>query len=154
MPEDDNQQLVVPVSEEELVTGTREVQTGSVRIRKEVERIQKKVEMPTIRDVVSVSRIPVNRVITSIPEMREEGDILIVPVVEEEIVVHKQLILKEEIHIQRRRVKDNAIKSVTLNREHATVERLDSAGEVIASSKPPTSPALEAPFFKKRKSLL
>jgi uncharacterized protein (TIGR02271 family) len=149
--EDENTQQSVPVIEEELVTGTRPVKTGSVRVRKEVERIRKTVDMPAIRDVVDVSRVPVNRIITSVPDMREEGEILIIPVVEEEIVIQKRLVLKEEIHIRRRRVKSHVTKSATVGREHAVIERLDGEGRVIASSKPSRP---EPAGLRKYKSLL
>ena len=133
---EDTGERAVPVIEEELVTGTQPVKTGSVRIRKEVERVRKTVEMPTVRDVVKVSRVAVNKVVASIPETRQKGDVLIVPVVEEEIIVQKRLVLKEEIHIQRRRVSGRGVKSVVVGREHATVERLDSDGNVIGGSTP------------------
>lgn len=36
------------------------------------------------------------------PEIRTEGDVTIVPVLEEVLVVEKRLVLKEELHIRRR----------------------------------------------------
>ena len=57
------QEIAVPVIEEDLVTGTREVKSGSVRVRKKVERIRKTVDMPVLKDVVRVSRVPVNRLV-------------------------------------------------------------------------------------------
>ena len=56
---------------------------------------------------------------------------MIVPVVEEEIVVTKRLVLKEEIHLVKRRTKDRFVKEVELNRERAEVRRLDADGRVI-----------------------
>ena len=153
--EDENTQRSVPVIEEELVTGTREVKTGSVRVRKEVEHLQKAIEMPLVRDVVKVSRIPVNRVVTAAPDIREEGDILIVPVVEEEIVVNKRLVLKEEIHIHRRQERTRVAKNVDLAREHAIVDRLDSEGNVTATSESPrTGTNTGTGLFGKHKSIL
>jgi len=144
---------VVPVIEEELVTGTRPVKTGSVRVRKNVERVRKIIDMPVVQDVVKVSRIPVNRRVAGMPAIREEGDTLIIPVVEEELVVKRRLVLREEIHIVRRRVDDHVTKTVTLGREHATIERLDIEGNVIAKSKP-RRPETDTLNLKKHKSLL
>ena len=127
---------VIPVIEEELVAGAREVKTGTVRVSKHVEQVRKIVTAPAVHDVVEVNRIPVNRVVDAIPPMREEGDILVVPVVEEELVVQKRLVLKEEIHIRRKRATRRVSKEVTLDREQATVERLDADGKVIARSAP------------------
>ena len=137
---DEKQQQAVPVIEEELLTGTRAVKTGSVRVRKEVERRLETVEMPLARDVVSVHRVPVNREVSEPPPMREEGDTLIVSVVEEEIVVQKRLVVTEEIHIQRSQTRENVRQEVTVGRERATVERLDGDGNVTATSLPSTTP--------------
>jgi len=54
-------------------------------------------------DEVAVERVPVNRIVDQMPETRQEGDVLVVPVVEEVITVQKRLLLKEEVRIQRRR---------------------------------------------------
>ncbi len=150
-PPFDSERRTVPVIEEELVAGTRKVKTGSVRVRKQVEHTRKEVNMPTVRDVISVDRVPVNRVVAAIPETRTEGDTVIVPVVEEELVVEKRLILKEEIHIRRRRVEGRTGKTVTLDRESAIVERLDAAGNVVTDPSPAKA---EGPLFKGHRSLL
>ena len=150
MDGEETQQRAVPVIEEELVTGTRAVKTGSVRVRKEVERTHKTVEVPAMRDVVSVNRVTVNREVETIPDIREEGDTLIVPVVEEELVVYKKLVLKEEIHIQRRKVTEQVTQSITLDREHATIERVDRDGMVIAASTPVVEEAPRRRFIRRR----
>jgi len=59
------------------------------------------------------------------PESRIEGDVMIVPVLEEVVVVKKQLVLKEELHITRRRIAERDSRTVTLRREEATVERIE-----------------------------
>jgi uncharacterized protein (TIGR02271 family) len=136
MDEEQDETTVIPVIEEELVAGSREVKTGTVRVSKEVEQVRKIVSAPAVRDVVQVNRIPVNRIVDSIPQMREEGDLLVIPVVEEELVIQKRLVLKEEIHIRRKRTRERVSKEVTLDSERAVVERLDGAGNVIARSAP------------------
>jgi len=135
---------VIPVIEEELVAGAREVTTGTVRVSKQVEQVRKIVTAPAVHDVVEVNRIPVNRMVDAIPQMREEGDILVIPVVEEELVIQKRLVLKEEIHIRRKRSTERVSKEVTLDRERATVERLDADGKVIARSAPPRTEKTQA----------
>ena len=152
MAEERDAPAVIPVVEEELVAGAREVKTGSVRVSKHVEEVRKLVTAPAVHDVVEVNRIPVNRVIDSIPQMRQEGDILVIPVVEEELVIQKRLVLKEEIHIRRKRTRERVSKEVTLNREQAIVERLDADGNVVARS---SAPQAEKPQPRRtRRSLL
>ncbi len=56
--------------------------------------------------------------------MRQEGDLLIVPVVEEVLVVEKRLVLKEELHIRRRVETESVEVPVELRRQRAEVERV------------------------------
>ena len=116
-------EIVIPVIEEELATGTRVVETGSVRVEKEVEKRVRQVSAPLVREEVEVRRVPVNRVVEEAPKTRRHGDTVIVPVVEEELVVTKRLVLKEEIHLVKRRTKERVVKEVEVGRERARVER-------------------------------
>ena len=67
---------------------------------------------------------------------RTEGDITIVPVVEEVLVVEKRLMLKEELHIRTRTETTTIEQPVTLRRQRATVDRLDAAGQPITEAEP------------------
>jgi uncharacterized protein (TIGR02271 family) len=155
MPEQEKKnEVAVPVIEEELVTGRREVKTGSVRIRKRVQRIRKSIEMPVVKDAVRVERVPVNRVVKEIPAIREEQGRLVIPVVEEEIVVRRRLVLREEIHVIRSKVTERAAADVDVAREHAVVERLDEGGTVMKRSKPKEAQAVPPQNFFKEKGVL
>ena len=129
--EDRTEEVVVPVIEEEVVAGARPVKTGSVRVDKHVEKRIRRIEAPLLHEEVEVRRVAVNKVVNEAPAIRKKGDIVIVPVVEEEIVVTKRLVLKEEIHLIKRRTKDRFIKDVELNRESAEVHRLDAEGRIV-----------------------
>jgi uncharacterized protein (TIGR02271 family) len=133
VPREDAEEVVIPVIEEELDTGTRAVKTGAVRVDKHVEREIRRVQAPLIHDGVEVRRVPVNRVVAEAPRARRRGSTIIVPVVEEELVVTKRLVLKEEIHLITRRTREQVVKEVELNRERVEVRRLDSQGRVIES---------------------
>lgn len=116
----------IPVFEEQLEIGKRVVETGKVRVSTTVEEREELVEQALSRDEVSVERVAIGRVVAEAPPVREEGDTLIVPVIEEVLVVEKRLVLKEELRIRRRTVVDVYQQPVTLRREHAVVEREDS----------------------------
>jgi uncharacterized protein (TIGR02271 family) len=136
-PEQPAGDVVIPVIEEELVAGAVPVKTGSVRVDKHVERRIRTVETPLLHEEVEVRRIPMNRVVTEPPGVRKDGDVTIIPVVEEQLVITKQLVLKEEIHLITRRTRDRSVQEVTLERERAEVHRLDASGRVIdAPAKP------------------
>ncbi len=125
---DERDEVVVPVIEEELATGTRRVTTGAVRVDKHVEKRVRRVSAPALHEEVEVKRVPMNRVVEEAPKARRRGNVIIVPVVEEEVVVTKRLVLKEEIHLIKRRMKDRVVKEVEVGRERAEVKRL-RAGE-------------------------
>jgi uncharacterized protein (TIGR02271 family) len=129
--DDREQELVVPVIEEEVVAGAQPVKTGSVRVEKHVEKRTRRIETPLLHEDVEVRRVPVHRIVSEAPAIRKKGDTVIVPVVEEELVVTKRLVLKEEIHLIKRRGRDRFVKEVELNRERAEVRRLDADGRVV-----------------------
>ena len=49
---------------------------------------------------------------------------MIVPILEEVLVVEKRLMLKEELHIRRRQVEESQPQRIVLRTEEATVERV------------------------------
>jgi uncharacterized protein (TIGR02271 family) len=128
---DEQDEVVIPVVEEELAAGTRAVKTGAVRVDKKVERRVRRISAPLIHEDVEVRRVPVNRVVDEAPKARRKGNTVIVPVVEEEIVVTKRLVLKEEIHLVKRRTKDRVVQEVELGRERAQVRRLGADGQPL-----------------------
>lgn len=120
---------IVPISEETLQVGKRIRETGRVRIHKHVQERTEVVDEPLLREDVEVERVAVNRVLTAAPEVRYEGDVMVIPVVEERYVVHKQLILKEELRVTRRRTEHRAPQEVTLRKETVEIERLPAGAD-------------------------
>ena len=127
-PREATDEVVIPVVEEVLDTGTRTVKTGSVRVDKHVQKRIRRIQGPMIHEDVEVRRVPINRVVEEAPRVRQRGGTVIVPVVEEEMVVTRRLVLKEEIHLIKRRQRNRVVKEVELNRERAEVHRLDAQG--------------------------
>jgi uncharacterized protein (TIGR02271 family) len=124
-PPSDAASEVLPVIEEQLEVGRRRVETGAVRVRKLVHEQTVDVPGQSITERVRTERVAIGRVVQQRPEVRQEGDTVVVPVVEERVVVHTELVLVEEIRITtHREVRDQA-QAVTLHREEAVVERID-----------------------------
>lgn len=121
-------ELLIPVVQEELDIGKRVVDTGIVRVRTVTQAHREIVEMPLDREDVVVERIAIGRAVDAPVEAREEGDVLIVPVHEEVIVVKRQLVLKEELHIRRRVATVNSSQSVEVRRQDVVIEREPAAG--------------------------
>src|SRR3954470_4950459 len=97
-----------PILEEEAHIHKRAVSTGKVRIRTAVEVIEEIASAKLEEERVEITRVPVNRVVDTAPAVRTENDTTIIPLVEEVLVVEKQLVLKEELHL-RRRVIENRV---------------------------------------------
>jgi uncharacterized protein (TIGR02271 family) len=142
MTDAENDVRVIPVVEEQLIAETEPVKTGSVRVQKHVQKSVKRVDLPVTRETAEVRRVPINKVVEAVPKMRTSGDTIIVPVVEEEVIITKRLVLKEELHIQRRQTRERVTRDVVVHRERAEVQQLDAEGRVIDA---PPRPANRPP---------
>lgn len=116
---------VLTVAEEQARISVERRETGGVRVRVVTEEAQETVPVALEAGRVEVSRQPVGREVESFPQIREEGDVTIIPVVEERAVVVTRLFLVEEIHIRRTRSTETVEVPVTLRRQRAVVEPLD-----------------------------
>jgi uncharacterized protein (TIGR02271 family) len=123
-PEPEIHEERIPVVDEEERINKREVVTGRVRIRTRVEEADETVRGTLDEEVVEVERVPVDRIVEAAPAVRQDGDVTIIPVMEEVLVVEKRLVLKEELHVRRRRKQESVEVPVTLRRERVEVERL------------------------------
>jgi uncharacterized protein (TIGR02271 family) len=113
-------------SEEEILVGRREREAGTMRIRKRVRTETEHLEIPKKRVEVTVERVPVEEAqsgeegITATPQIEEEE--IVVPVVEEEIVVEKQPVVKEEIRIRKRVVEDVEVVEEDVRKEEVEID--------------------------------
>jgi uncharacterized protein (TIGR02271 family) len=114
---------VVPVVEEELRVGKRVVETGRVRVHKTVREHEETVDEPLMREEYDVERVPVEAYVDAPVGPRYEGETLIVPVLEEVLVVEKRLLVREELRITRRRTEEHNPQSFKLLSEEVSVER-------------------------------
>ncbi|MCC7451191.1 MAG: YsnF/AvaK domain-containing protein [Anaerolineae bacterium] len=124
---DQREEIAIPVVAEKLQVEKEAVARGTVRIRKTVHEHEETVDVPLSHEEVQVERVPVNRMIEGDVQVRYDGDTMIIPIVEEVLVVETRLMLKEELHITKRRVTENHPQTVTLRSEEATVEHLPEA---------------------------
>jgi uncharacterized protein (TIGR02271 family) len=119
-------EVVIPVVAEEVEVGKRTVEIGRVRVTKVVREREEVVAEPLTRDEVTVERVPVGRVADGLVGVRQEGDTMIIPLLEEVLVVEKRLMVREELRITRRRVLEDHRRVIPLREEDAVVERLDA----------------------------
>ena len=111
--------------EEVLQTGKRVVETGTVRVSKQVVEVPQQVSIPLNQTDYIVDRVPVNRYVDEAPPgTRQEGETTIIPVLREVLVVEKRMLLVEEIRLTRRQTQTTATDTVVLRHEEITVDRL------------------------------
>ena len=104
----------IPVVEETAFIDKREIETDRVKVHTVVETSEQMVREALSSRNVKVTRVPVDRVVTTVPEIRTENGVTIVPVLEEVLVIEKRLILKEEVHIQQELSQETVEVPITL----------------------------------------
>jgi uncharacterized protein (TIGR02271 family) len=138
----------IELLEERLRAETRPVQVGELRIRKELVTEVRTIEVSVTREELVVERHPVDR---RAPEPTGSGDdplaarfaalqpgeVLRLPIVEEEVVVTKRPVVVEEVRIGKRRIEESKQVSGTVRRQRLVTEQ---GGDVrLADSTPDIS---------------
>ena len=116
---EDEDELRVQRTEEELAAGTREREAGALNVRKRVRTDREQIEVPTRHEEVSVERVPVEGEATEAEIGDEEVSI---PVTEEEVVVEKRPVAKEEVRIRKDVVEDTEVVEEDVRREEVDVD--------------------------------
>jgi stress response protein YsnF len=86
------------------------------------------VEEPSIQEEVQIERVPGNQLVDEPVAVRCEGDIMIIPVIEEVIVVETRLPLKEEVRVTKRQISTSHHQPVRLRTEEVHVGQVPSGG--------------------------
>jgi uncharacterized protein (TIGR02271 family) len=116
---EDEDELRVQRTEEELAAGTREREAGQLKVRKRVRTDREHIEVPTRHEEVSVERVPVEG---EASEAEIGDDEVVVPVTEEEVVVGKRPVVKEEVRVRKDVVEDTEVVEEDVRREEIEVE--------------------------------
>ena len=122
MQQDDD---VLPIVTETATLSKRDVVTGQVQVQTRTNSHEELVSAALERTEVEVSRVPIDREIDAAPPVRTQGDVTIIPVVEEILVVEKRLVLREEIHIRQTSTTETVEVPVTLRKQEAVIDRQD-----------------------------
>jgi uncharacterized protein (TIGR02271 family) len=111
---------------EEVSVTRRTVVGATVRVATVTHEHEHIVDEALRHERVEIERVPVGRTVDAVPPVREEGDTMIVPVVQEVVVVERRLVLKEEIHIRRVRSTEHHRESVVLRKQDAVITRAEA----------------------------
>ncbi len=113
----------IPVVEERLAAGKRQVDGRSVSVTTRPVTETVSIAEQLAQEDISVERVAVDRVVDQQPGVREEGDVTIIPVVEERLKVTIELVLREEIHVRRTRSTVTETREVELSRTEVDIDQ-------------------------------
>jgi stress response protein YsnF len=122
----------IPLVEEELQVGTREVVRGGARVRTQVEEVPVAQEIELMSEFVRVSSRPASRPVSE----QELGGLLRDRVIEiaqvrEEAVVSKEVVVREEIVVTK--TTEHRVEQIHETVRRTEVETEDLAGEVAGA---------------------
>jgi len=98
--------------------------TGRVRVAVTTEVTEEQVEGLCRSREAELRRVPIGREVEEAPPVRQEGDVIIIPVIAEKLVLVRRLVLTEEIHLRLRLDETPVTLAASVARQTVTVDRL------------------------------
>jgi uncharacterized protein (TIGR02271 family) len=118
--------LVIPVREEELTATVRETEAGAARIQKRVVSEDRVLEVPVTEEQIRVERRVVDRPADAVDADAFEEIVIEVPLTQEEVELRKQARVAEEVVVHKDAVQHTEQVRGTVRREE--VEVIEDAG--------------------------
>lgn len=125
MPDQERQtkDLRIPLHVEEISVSGRDIKKANVQVVLVTRTREQAIDEELTRVRVEIERVPIDRTVEVAPPTRQEGDVPIIPVVEEIVVVERRLVLKEEIRVRRVSTRKQYHETVVLRQQEAVVTR-------------------------------
>lgn len=117
-------EIVLPLHAEDVSVERRKVERG-VRVHVQTVRHDHLIDEAVSHETVEIERVAIGKPVDAAPPVREEGDVTIVSIVEEVLVVERRLVLKEEIRLRRVHTTQQHRETVSLREQKAVVERAE-----------------------------
>ncbi|MEG3111545.1 DUF2382 domain-containing protein [Pantoea sp. T14] len=117
--------VTLKLAEEQIELTKQKVVDGRVRVTRSTTEHDEVINTLLNKEKVEVEHVAKAQHVESMPEIREENGVLIVPVVEEEVVVVRKLVLKEEIHIRKVQETVPFQEVVTRRKQQVNIEKED-----------------------------
>jgi uncharacterized protein (TIGR02271 family) len=118
------------LKEEQLVPRKELRELGRVLVRKEIEDVPGRLEAEAYREEAVIEHVPVGQIVKEQVAPWEEEGVLVVPVYEEQLVLVKRLVMKEQIRIRREGITEKRLFEDTVRRERLVVEDPNRTGLV------------------------
>ena len=108
---------------EQINVSRRIIVGDTVRVSTTTYVHEQQIEELLERESIDVERVSIGRIVETAPDIRQDGDVTIVPVMEKVLVLERRLVLKEKVRIRRVRTLETHCETVQLRRQAATVTR-------------------------------
>jgi uncharacterized protein (TIGR02271 family) len=141
-------EVVMPLLGEEIAVAKSVAQTRRVMVQRLTREQRGSIAAPLAEERVEITRVPIGREVDAMPPIREEGDTVIIPILEEQLVFERRLFLKEEVRVRHVRGTRMHRENVTLRhhdievsavplqqaREPGPVDRFPPEGEIVSTN--------------------
>jgi uncharacterized protein (TIGR02271 family) len=127
-------ETVLPLLAEEIAVAKQVVETGRAQITRVTHEREQLIDELLAIETAEIERTPIGRQVDVMPAVREEGDAIVVPIVEEVLVVERRLFLKQEVRIRRVRSTERHQETVTLRHHEAVVTRVPVEAPAVGES--------------------
>jgi len=132
-PSAQSAETVLPLLAEEAAVSKQVVETGRVQVARVTHEREQLIDELLAHQTAEIVRVPIGLQVEAMPAIKEEGDTVVIPIVEEVLVTERRLFLKEEVRVRRVRSTERHQESVTLRHHEAVVTHLSvkppAAGE-------------------------
>lgn len=118
----------IPLAEEQAEVSTQRVVDRRVRIQRSTTSAEKLLEAELWHEEVEIKHVEKNEPVEEgyFPQVRHEGDVLIVPVIEEQVEIIRRYVLKEEVHIHKLKKSEQFQQTVTLRSQEIEISKEDT----------------------------
>ena len=137
-----DEEIRIPVMEEELTTTVREQEAGAVRIEKNVVEEERTLEVPVTEERVRVERRVVDRAATGADVDAFEETVIEVPLRSETVDVKKQARVAEEVIVSKEATQRTEQVSGTVRREEVFVDEDSIDASLIDDRETGTTPTI------------
>lgn len=117
--------LAIPLAQEQIITETQPIQLGTLHVRKTVETLPQRVAVAVAHEHATIQRIPADQFD---PKLQSDPNLIVIPIVEERLVVQVQPVVTEYICIRKDRTTEMQEVHETVRREVLTVTQ-DAAAD-------------------------
>lgn len=133
VPGRQDDEVVIPLLGEEVAVTKQLMETGRVTVTRVTREQSALIAEPLAQETVEITRQQIGRQVETMPAVRQEGDTVVIPIVEERLVTERRLFLKEEVRVRRLRASKTHQESVTLRHHEVVVN-------AIPAPTPPAEP--------------